>query len=86
MRILMVSHGYPPTISGVTLVVQKLAQAMARRGHSVTVVASSHRYKPCQTTDEGVRLIRIRSIHNSPHPGSRTGRRRCPAGRWRPGL
>ena len=64
MRILMVSHGYPPTISGVTLVVQKLAQAMARRGHSVTVVASSHRYKPCQTTDEGVRLIRIRSIHN----------------------
>jgi glycosyltransferase involved in cell wall biosynthesis len=78
MRILMVSHGYPPTISGVTLVVQKLAQAMVRRGHSVTVVATSHRYKPCQTTDDGVRLIRIRGIlnpfwHEAPFPAAYPG-------------
>jgi 1,2-diacylglycerol 3-alpha-glucosyltransferase len=38
MRILMTSHGYPPTLSGVTLVVQKLARAMVQRGHQVTVV------------------------------------------------
>lgn len=28
MRILMVSHGYPPILSGATLVVQKVARAM----------------------------------------------------------
>ncbi len=28
MRILMMSHGYPPTVSGVTLVAHKTARAM----------------------------------------------------------
>jgi glycosyltransferase involved in cell wall biosynthesis len=64
MRILMISHGYPPTISGVTLVVQKLARAMVRAGHTVTVVTASDRYTPYETDDEGVRLIRIRGLRN----------------------
>lgn len=64
MHILMASHGYPPTISGVTLVVQKLARAMVRRGHDVTVVTASQRHTPYRTMDQGVRLIRIRGIPN----------------------
>ncbi|MGC9332699.1 MAG: glycosyltransferase, partial [Anaerolineae bacterium] len=59
MRILMASHGYPPILSGVTLVVQKLARAMVRRGHQVAVITSSDLEEPYETEDEGVRLIRV---------------------------
>lgn len=64
MRILMFSHGYPPTISGVTLVVQKIARAMVERGHQVTVVTASERYRPYQDEDQGVRLVRVRGVPN----------------------
>jgi len=64
MHILMLSHGYPPTISGVTLVVQKVARAMAARGHEVTVVTASDRGMPYQSQDQGVRLWRVRSAPN----------------------
>lgn len=64
MRILMLSHGYPPVISGVTLVVQKVAREMARRGHEVTVVTASDRGTPYQDRDQGVELVRVRSVPN----------------------
>lgn len=63
MRIFLISHGYPPTLSGVTLVAQKLARAMVRRGHSVTVAAAGrgdHRIEE----DEGVRVVRLQSRSN----------------------
>ena len=64
MRILMLSHGYPPVISGVTLVVQKVARAMVKRGHEVTVVTASDRGPAYQAEDQGVRLLRVRSAPN----------------------
>ncbi len=64
MRILMASHAYPPTISGVTLVVQKLARAMVQRGHSVTVVAGTDREEAYRDEDRGVRVIRVRGMAN----------------------
>jgi 1,2-diacylglycerol 3-alpha-glucosyltransferase len=64
MHILMLSHGYPPTISGVTLVVQKIAREMVKRGHDVTVVTASDRGKAYQGEDQGVRLWRVRSASN----------------------
>ncbi len=64
MHILMLSHGYPPTISGVTLVAQKLARAMVRREHKVTVIAGSDRFRPYRLEDRGVEVIRVRSIAN----------------------
>jgi 1,2-diacylglycerol 3-alpha-glucosyltransferase len=64
MHILMLSHGYPPTISGVTLVVQKVARAMVERGHDVTVVTASDHGAPYQSEDQGVRLWRVRSAPN----------------------
>lgn len=64
MKILMLSHGYPPVISGVTLVVQKVAREMVRRDHEVTVVTASDRGAPYQDQDQGVTLMRVRSIPN----------------------
>ncbi len=64
MRILVISHGYPPTLSGVTLVAQKLARAMERRGHGVTVVAASEDGSAHEEEDQGVRVIRLQSRSN----------------------
>jgi glycosyltransferase involved in cell wall biosynthesis len=64
MRILMLSHGYPPVVSGVTLVVQKIGRAMVQKGHEVTVIAASERPEPYCHEDEGVQLIRVRSAPN----------------------
>jgi len=71
MNILMLSHGYPPVISGVTLVVQKVAREMVRRGHEVTVVTASDRGPAYQDEDQGVRLMRV---HSTPNPFWSEGR------------
>jgi len=64
MQILMLSHGYPPTVSGVSLVVQKVARALVRRGHQTTVITASERGERYSDEDEGVRLLRVRSTPN----------------------
>jgi 1,2-diacylglycerol 3-alpha-glucosyltransferase len=64
MKILMLSHGYPPSISGVTVVVQKVAREMVRRGHAVTVVTASDRGVRYRGEDQGVELMRVRSAPN----------------------
>ncbi len=71
MRILMLSHGYPPTISGVSLVAQKVARAMVRRGHTVTVVTASRDRHNSHEEDEGVILERV---HSWPNPYWSEGR------------
>jgi 1,2-diacylglycerol 3-alpha-glucosyltransferase len=71
MKILMLSHGYPPVISGVTLVVQKVAREMVRRGHKVTVVTASDRGPAYQAEDQGVNLMRV---HSQPNPFWSEGR------------
>lgn len=64
MRILMMSHGYPPTISGVSIVAQKLSRAMVGRGHEVAVLTASDRGEAYIDEDDGIELIRVRSIPN----------------------
>ena len=64
MRILYISHGYPPTLSGVTLVVEKLAKEMVRRGHAVTVAAASDDRIAHTENDEGVQVVRLQSRSN----------------------
>ncbi len=64
MRILMLSHGYPPTISGVSLVVQKISRALARKGHQVRVLTASERGREYRALDQQVELLRVRSLHN----------------------
>ena len=64
MRILVASHGYPPIVSGVTLVVQKVARAMVRRDHEVTVITASDQKETYEHEDEGVRVLRRRGASN----------------------
>jgi glycosyltransferase involved in cell wall biosynthesis len=64
MRILMVSFGYPPILSGVTLVAQKLARAMVQKGHQVVMVTSSEHGEAYDDQDRGVCLVRVRSRPN----------------------
>lgn len=71
MRLLLVSHAYPPTISGVTVVVNKVAHEMARRGHEVVVVTASDTGAPYEHDDGGVHVVRVRS---APNPYWRAGR------------
>lgn len=71
MRILMLSHGYPPTVSGVSIVAQKVARAMACQGHAVTVVAASTHGDPYREEDQGVI---IRRVHSWPNPYWTDGR------------
>jgi 1,2-diacylglycerol 3-alpha-glucosyltransferase len=71
MKILMLSHGYPPVISGVTLVVQKVAREMVRRGHEMTVVTASDRGPAYRDEDQGVKLMRV---HSAPNPFWSEGR------------
>jgi 1,2-diacylglycerol 3-alpha-glucosyltransferase len=64
MRVLTVSHGYPPIVSGVSLVVQKIARAMVRKGHAVTVVTASEHTDSYHDDDDGVDVVRVHSVPN----------------------
>jgi glycosyltransferase involved in cell wall biosynthesis len=64
MVIVMLSHGYPPTVSGVTLVVQKLSKRMTGLGHRVVVITASERGEAYRDCDQGVELIRVSGIRN----------------------
>ena len=91
MRIMMFSHGYPPTISGVTLVVQKIARAMVERGHAVMVVTASEKNLPYQSEDQGVQLERILGLPNpfwweGPMPFIFPGNIRSLADRFKPEI
>jgi len=59
MRILIVLTYYRPHTSGLTIYAERLARALARRGHTVTVLTA--RYKPDLPAEEvrdGVRIVR----------------------------
>lgn len=59
MKILIALTYYRPHISGLTIYVERLATALAVRGHSVTVLTS--RYDPALPAQElidGVRIVR----------------------------
>lgn len=64
MKILLFSHSYPPVISGVSVVVQKVAWEMVKRGHQVTVVTASDSGAAYNDQDKGVALVRVRSAPN----------------------
>ena len=64
MRIAYLTQSYPPMISGAALAVEKLATAMAQRGHQVLVIAASDRTEPYQTYKDNLTVLRLKSIHN----------------------
>ena len=60
MRILAALTYYQPHISGLTIYVQRLAEALADMGHSVTVLTSQ--YDPALPLDESIDGVRIKRV------------------------
>ncbi len=60
MKILLALTYYRPHISGLTIYVERLARALADRGHAVTVLTSRYdRSLPRDESIDGVRVVRI---------------------------
>jgi glycosyltransferase involved in cell wall biosynthesis len=60
MRILLALTYYRPHVSGLTIYVERLAHALARRGHQTTVLTSQYdRSLPREETSDGVRILRV---------------------------
>ncbi|MHB0987320.1 MAG: glycosyltransferase family 4 protein [Bellilinea sp.] len=60
MRILSVLTYYRPHASGLTIYAERLAKALARRGHQVTVMTSQYtKDLPLDEMVEGVRVVRV---------------------------
>jgi glycosyltransferase involved in cell wall biosynthesis len=57
LRVLLVSHYYPPHLGGIENVVRAEADGLARRGHAVTVLTSGPRNAVERVN--GVRVVRI---------------------------
>jgi glycosyltransferase involved in cell wall biosynthesis len=60
MKILIVLTYYRPHISGLTIYAERIAQALARRGHQVTVLTAQFNPKlPLEESCEGVSVVRV---------------------------
>ena len=60
MKILFVLTYYRPHVSGLTIYVERLAGALAARGHEVTVLTSRYaKNLPLIETVDGVRIVRV---------------------------
>lgn len=59
MRILIMLTYYRPHTSGLTIYAERMAKALARRGHAVTVLTSRYeRSLPREEVQDGVRILR----------------------------
>lgn len=60
MKILIVLTYYRPHTSGLTIYAERLARAMARGGHGVTILTSQYEKNlPLEEIQDGVRIIRV---------------------------
>ncbi|MBE9524133.1 MAG: glycosyltransferase [Chloroflexi bacterium] len=64
MKIAYITQPYPPMISGASVVVQRLSQGMAARGHSVLVIAASDKGHSYTTQKGTLEVLRLASIPN----------------------
>ncbi|MCI4317763.1 MAG: glycosyltransferase, partial [Thermoplasmata archaeon] len=60
MRLLFACHRYYPVPGGSERMVQTLAEALVRRGHSATVVTQGEPGSPVEEELNGVRITRLR--------------------------
>ena len=66
MKILFVTHRYPPRTGGVETHVWEIALRLADRGHEVVVFSADAGHDvPTERTDDGVRVRRFRSVSPS---------------------
>ena len=66
MRILVLSHEYPPVGGGGGRVAQDICTGLARRGHELTVLTAQGEDLPGEEMLDGVRLVRIQSGRRQP--------------------
>ena len=66
MRILVLSHEYPPVGGGGGRVAQDICTGLARRGHELTVLTAQCEDLPGEEMLDGVRLVRIQSGRRQP--------------------
>ncbi len=60
MKILIALTYYRPHVSGLTIYVERLARALARRGHTVTVLTSQYeKALPREEVIDGVNVVRV---------------------------
>lgn len=60
MKILFILTYYRPHVSGLTIYVERLARALAARGHEVTILTSRYnRDLPAEEFLDGVRVVRV---------------------------
>ncbi len=71
MKIAMINQAYYPMVSGASIVMQRLAEGMAKRGHSVLVIAASERDQAYQVEEPYLSQVRIRSWKNPFRVGQR---------------
>ena len=64
MRIAFITQSYPPMISGAALVVERLANGMAERGHSVLVLAASDKGHAYTKEIGNLRIVCLTSLPN----------------------
>lgn len=62
MKILAVSHEFPPIGGGGANACYHLTKGFVERGHQVTVVTANYRHLPKKESVHGVRLIRVSSL------------------------
>ncbi len=66
MRVLMLTHSYPPVPGGIEQHVRNLSAALVRRGHEVSVATLWSDGLPEYEVDQGVRVYRLRgTIHRA---------------------
>ncbi len=64
MKIAYLTQSYPPMISGASMVVQHLAEAMVVRGHDILVLAASDTGKRYLTEEPHLTVVRLKSAFN----------------------
>ncbi|MEN8243146.1 MAG: glycosyltransferase [Chloroflexota bacterium] len=67
MRIAYICQSYPPMVSGASIVVGKLAEGMANKGHKVLVCASSDSGEFYESEQKNLKIIRFQSLPNPIH-------------------
>src|SRR5574341_2394350 len=71
MRIAYLCQSYPPMVSGAALIVQRLAEGLAARGHEMLVLAASDRGPPYTEQSDCLTVARLRAYLNPMRAGQR---------------
>ena len=62
MKILLATHTYYPNANGAAYFTYRLANALTKKGHSVSVMCPSKSFKNTVSNENGVMVYGIRSV------------------------